>query len=335
MGCRTLALIVTAALCMGGRGAAASPASDGYLAELREILAQPEHEIDLTRAKLAVDRIIDPKIDVQETVRLIESMASDIRSTLPPGASVRATAEALRKYLYEPNLKNAGVPFSYDLDDPFGRQIQNKLLPTYLRTKRGNCVSMPFLYIAIGQKLGLTVTASRAPQHLLVKIGNGAGGFINFEATSGGVKSDDSYRQEMMISKEALVSGIYLRTLTKKETVSAMLGTLMDFYRQQGNTGRALAAANLALEYHPKNVEALLQKRSIYLALLRHHFLNKYPTPAHIPYEDRALYAELDQNVSLILQIALDLGWREPDASMEAQYQRTMQKKSQDLRGSR
>ena len=51
--------------------------------------------------------------------------------------------KAPRQVIYEAGTWNTNRPFVYDHDDPYGHDLRNKLLATYLDTRRGNCGSMP------------------------------------------------------------------------------------------------------------------------------------------------------------------------------------------------
>jgi regulator of sirC expression with transglutaminase-like and TPR domain len=192
-----------------------TPAAD--LQPLRRLLKTPEAQLDLANAKLTIDQQIDPKIDVPGTFRQLDALAAKIKARFPAGATSQTKLELLVTSLSQSGPCNDYRPFSYDLDDPFGKDIRNKLLSTYLRTRRGNCVSMPILLVILGQKLGLDVTLATAPLHVLAKFRNDQGQWINIEATSFGTKRDANYQQELGITPKAMVSGIYLRPLSQRE----------------------------------------------------------------------------------------------------------------------
>lgn len=285
--------------------------TDPNLRTIQQILDVPDSRIDLARAKLTIDHMIDPEIDIAAGIKQLDGTAHSIQLRLPPNASSRDKLEALRTYLYQAGPWNDNRPYSYDLDDPYGHTIRNKLLPTYLATRKGNCVSMPLLFIILGQKLGIDVTASVAPEHIFVKYRE-EGQSYNLEATSGGGFIRDVWMQQQVpMSPEALASGIYMQPLTKKETVAVMAGTLMEFYGQQGWEERRIALANLALKYYPKDVSSMLHISSAYYRLRQQQFVNKYPTPNDIPVQERSYFAELDKNIGLWRSKAEALGWRE------------------------
>ncbi|MFA0925030.1 hypothetical protein [Xanthomonas fragariae] len=54
---------------------------------LRLLLLQPEGSIDLANAKVAIDRMIDPSIDSDATLREVDQWAAKARARFPVGAS--------------------------------------------------------------------------------------------------------------------------------------------------------------------------------------------------------------------------------------------------------
>lgn len=295
--------------------------------EVVRALQAPDADIDLAKVKLTIDRMIDPSIDVAGTLTQLDAMAKGIRAMLPAGASSRLTLDALRFHIYQPSPWNGNRPFRYDLDDPFGANVRNKLLPTYLTTRKGNCISMPLLLIVLGQKLGIDVTASRAPNHLFVKYRGDNGTSYNLETTSGaGFTRDVWMREQFPMTNEALASGIYMRPLTKKETVLVMVGTLMEFYEHQGLQQQRIAMARLVLEFDPKDVVAILQAHQAYRGLWLQEFANRYPTPNDIPLAKRPRFVELEENLKLLYERAYALGRRPLDQASEDRYRQAVAK---------
>lgn len=109
-----------------------------------------------------------------------------MRSQVPASANARQALDALLKTLYEPGSWNQGRPFTYDLADPLGHDRKNKQLAVYLATRKGNCVSMPILFVILGQRLGLPAALATAPHHVLVKFADDTQqAWVNVEATAG------------------------------------------------------------------------------------------------------------------------------------------------------
>lgn len=317
----SLLLAASAAVAM----ARTTQRADSTLTPLRALLNAPDDKIDLGVAKLTIDRMIDPKVDEATTLKQVDVLAAGIAARFPPNATSDTKLELLVTSLQQAGPWNDYRPFSYDLDDPFGKNLRNKLLSTYLTTRKGNCVSMPELVVILGQKLGLDITLASAPEHLLAKYRNDHGNWVNIEATSFGAKSDAGYQHDLHISPKAMTSGIYLRPLTKRESVAAMAGTLMEFYKAQGKFDRTIAVADLALQAAPKDVEAMLQKGSVYFHLIKRRYMARYPSPSAIPALQRQDYEALSHKNAYWFDKAEALGWTQPTAAEDAQYLQTVQ----------
>ena len=119
----------------------------------RSILATPEPLMDLAHIKLAIDQMIDPSTDPTVTLKLIEDMVAEVKASVPDNASNLAKFKALRDYLYRPQPLGGKKPFMYDLHDD--RNPKAQLLSVYLATRKGNCISMPALFIILGQRLDI------------------------------------------------------------------------------------------------------------------------------------------------------------------------------------
>lgn len=299
---------------------------------LRAILEKPDAEIDLARVTLILHRMVDPNIDIETNLQRLDSMAAAVKASAGANSPSLKTTSMLRSYLYDAGNWNNRLPFRYDLDDPLGRKVNNKLLPTYLSTRKGNCVSMPTLFVLLGKKLGLDAAFAESPGHFFVKYRDETGRIYNLETTSGGnQRRDESYQRDAPMTPQALRNGIYMRPLSTKESVvTVLIDPLMDHYKQQGDAERVIALSDLALEYYPKNTNAMLNKGYAYYMMLRRDFLQKYPTRKDIPMADRPRFEELSRNNRAWFEKAEELGWRQPDAEAEARYMQMVKKIKQD-----
>lgn len=281
---------------------------------IQQVLDTPEDKIDFARAKLAFDKIIDSSIDADRTLREINGMVSTVRVMAGPNATTMQKLIAVRRFIYVDGDWNGHRPFAYDLTDPLGRNIKNKLLATYLETRRGNCVSMPVLFSILADRLGLHVTLSTAPSHLFVKFTNDAGKTYNLETTSGALPSrDEWYRQTLPMTDAAIRNGLYMKTLSKTETVAVMAGVVLEHFMTTKRYHDAVTAADLLLKRTPQNVNAILTKGSAYGALIESEFQSKFPTPNDIPIESRAAYQRYVAENRQAFERAEALGWRETD----------------------
>jgi regulator of sirC expression with transglutaminase-like and TPR domain len=246
---------------------------------VRGVLAAPEARIDYARAKLTLDKLVDPKTDVEGTLRDIDGMVAVVRSMAPPGASDVEKLRAVRRYLYVDGPWNGQSPYGYDFRDFFGHSTQTKLLADYLATRLGDCVSMPTLFLILADRLGLRVTLSTAPGHEFLKYTDPATGrSYDFEATSGGHQvTDDFYRSSFSMSDEAVANGVYLKTLDRRQTVALMADTVLRDALNKGRYREAIELADVLLKVYPAQALFLVQRGEGYEGLIYERFQRKYP----------------------------------------------------------
>lgn len=290
------------------------------------LLRQPEKNIDLARIKLTIDKMIDPSIDVDAGLRQIDEMAVQVRSMLHGPQSSSTRLQVLQAYIYEKGPWNSYQPFSYDLKDPLGNNIRNKLLPNYIESKKGNCVTMPLLFVILGQRFGLDVSISTAPFHLFVKYTDPeTGSTFNLEATSGAKPARDMWiRQQIPMTDDAIANGLYMQKLSKREAAAVMATTLAEYFAQKQQHEKVIALSDVILKYYPKEVGSMLRKGSAYGRLAKAHFVSKYPQPNLIPPEEMDYFVYLEQQNRLWFTKAESLGWRESGRDQEAQYIQTI-----------
>lgn len=277
---------------------------------VRAILSSSEEEIDFARTKLAVDRLIDPATDGEAILARIDAMAETVRAMAGPSASSAAKVAAVRRFIYESGPWNDHRPFAYDMSDPLGRELKNKLLATYLTTRRGNCVSMPILFLILADRLGVEVSLSTAPHHMFVKYKNEAGRMANLETTSGGHPARDVwYRQNTPMTDEAITNGLYLNAHTRRETAAIMALVLLEHYLETAQYEEVQATADGILQVHPLNVDAILISGVAYGQMIQKEFTVKYPRPIDIPPAETARYLFMAERNQAAFEAAETLGW--------------------------
>lgn len=298
---------------------AARPRTDA-VQTVRAVLSTPDASLDFAKAKLAFDKIVDPSIDIPATLKQIDQMTAALRKLAGPNATPIQKLAAVRKSIYVDGEWNGHRPFQYDLTDPLGHKIANKLLPTYLATRRGNCVSMPVLFIILADRLGLPVTASTAPQHIFAKFrDDSTGRVMNIEATSGGLPARDAwYREKMPMSDEAVKNGIYMKTLSRRETVAIMAEIVLEHFMAEKRYHEVIAISELISRQAPTFVNPILDRGSAYGALIQIEFQAKYPRPQDIPPALLPTYRSYIEQNRLAFEKAEALGWRETDGETAA-----------------
>jgi len=270
--------------------------------------------LDLLEVKLAVDHLVDPTTEPVSSRATIDRMAADVLRMAGENAGSAQKLEALKRYLYESGEWNQHRLFTYDLGDPLGEKSTNRLLQRYLDTRQGNCITMPILFLALGQRLGLKMTLAQAPLHIFIKYTDDAGLTWNLEATSGGGFTRDLwYRQKLPMSDEAVANGTYLRALDREEAVALIASFLVEHHLAEGQFEAAISTADVILQHYPDFAYLLVKKGSAYGSLLRRELAGKYTQASDIPPDLKAKADRWYQENLAAFAQAEALGWRPQD----------------------
>lgn len=154
------------------------------------------------------------------------------------------------------------LPFGNDFEDYLGeKEWSNMFVSTLMKTKKGNCHSLPILYKLIMDKLGENCWLSLAPNHMYIKAWNERAGWYNIELTCGDFPTDAWLTASGYIHLDAIRSGIYMDTLSLKQSVCLCLVDLALGYMHKYGTGDGQFVRDCCetvLKYYPTNINALL-----------------------------------------------------------------------------
>ena len=260
------------------------------------------------RAKLALDELISP---TPTTVsREIEIFVDAVRQMAGPNPTVPYKIAAIRKVIYERGPWNGNRPFSYDQADPFGLRVENKLLSTYLRTRLGNCVSMPTLFMILAERVGLETSFVVAPLHVFVRFTRPERGPTNVEATSGAhFARDEWYRENMPMTDRAIDAGVYMRALTKAEGVALLATTVLEYLERERRYQEVVDVADMILRANPRDALTMVKRGTAFANIMRVEFVNRFPSPASIPPSLQSRYRMLADLNRRAFEDAERLGW--------------------------
>lgn len=277
---------------------------------IASILAGTESQLDYARTALAIDALIDPAANLQASEAMIARLVDAARQMAGPNPTDVYKLAAIRKAIYAAGPWNYNRAFTYDQADPLGQVLKNRLISTYIQTRQGNCVSMPILLLIVADLMDLKVHLGTAPLHLFVRYTDPQGVDHNLEATSGGHEArTDWYRQKLPMTDKALESGIYMRTLSKRESIAEMANVVLDFLVEQRRYQEAVEVADAILKVNPREAYTMVKKASAIGGILQTDFIDKYPTPALIPPALRVHYQALAQENERLFKAAEALGW--------------------------
>jgi hypothetical protein len=128
------------------------------------------------------------------------------------------------------------------------RDANNIFLAGLLRSRHGSCVSMPLIYLVIGQRLGLPVHLVTVGKHYFIRWEE-PGYRINIEPTITekiAMTPDDSVYLDVEGMTSSQLTGNQMRDLTNREVVGNLLYTRSAYWATKGAEYTARQCADLA-----------------------------------------------------------------------------------------
>ena len=149
---------------------------------------------------------------------------------------------------------------SYDFNDFSGDKNWNNMFVTkLLGTGKGQCHSMPLLYLAIAEQLGAKAYLSLSPEHSFIQYFNENGYRYNFETTNGNLVNQTWLMQSNYINATALKNKTYLDTLSNRQLYAQLLSDLLQNYTDKvGYDEFSEQLTKQILALNPKNLVAIM-----------------------------------------------------------------------------
>jgi tetratricopeptide (TPR) repeat protein len=227
-----------------------------YSRSIEQVLRLRADEVDLATAALIVSERWSNLVYGRRYLSKLDDMALEIRERLRRKklkANFRAIP-VISEYLFD-ELRFKSLSEADDPNDLF--------LHTVLDKKRGYCLSLSVLYLSLAERLGLPLYGVVVPGHFFVRYDDGRVRF-NIETTSKGGNAADAY----YIKKFQVPQGqdnIYMKNLSKIQTLGCFLNNLGNSYVEIGDTESALLALLRAVEINPTLSESRANLGNIYL----------------------------------------------------------------------
>lgn len=111
------------------------------------------------------------------------------------------------------------------------------------------------------------------------------------------------------MSDRAIESGIYMRTLNKRESIAEMANVVLDFLIDQRRYQEAIEVADTTLTANQREVYTMVKKGTAVAGILQTEFVEKYPNPALIPAALHPRYQMLAEQNKKLFKDAEALGW--------------------------
>ncbi len=220
------------------------------------VLRLAEEEIDIGTAALILSRDWGTTRTLHSYRRRIDTMAETIQKTLRDQRlpTDHRALPIINDYLFE----QQGFRAVETADDP-----EDLFLHVVLDRKRGYCLSLSILYLAIGERLGLPLYGVVVPGHFFVRYDDGRTR-LNIETTSNGAIVDDQYYRDKFTPPDRPQS-LYMQNLTRRQTLGCFYNNLGNSYNQVGMADEGFSALRRAVELAPQLGEAHTNLGNMYL----------------------------------------------------------------------
>lgn len=199
-------------------------------------------------------------------------------------------------------------PMQYDFDDFKGEQDFSKLFVTkLLSSHKGQCHSLPLLYLILCEKVGAEASLAFSPQHSYVKFRDKNNNWHNLELTQGVMTTDAFIIGSGFINASAIKHGVYMQPQTKEQVIAQCLSDLASGYiHKYGYDKFVIQCLDSVLTYAPTNTSALAMKsnyHSIQLSYVAHQVGSPPPDTLKVHYpqiyklfeERNNVYRRLDE----------------------------------------
>jgi len=218
-----------------------------YVSSIDEVLLLKDDEVDLATSALILSEQWSDVVHGLRYRRELDAMAEEIKKRLQE-QKLRANFRAIpviNDYLF----KELGYTAVKDAKDP-----NDLFLHSVMDRRKGYCLSLSTLYLALGERLGLPLYGVVVPGHFFVRYDSRSIRF-NIECTAGGAQQNDShYIKKFRVPEHH--DRLYMENLTKKQTLGCLFNNFGVVYLETGRPKFALLALDLAARINPKLSEA-------------------------------------------------------------------------------
>lgn len=227
-----------------------------YIRSINQMLRLEPDEIDIGTAALIVAEEWSDMVHGRRYQSELDEMAYEIQRRINEQglAGSYKAVYVLNDYLH----KELGFKSVKEASDP-----NDLFLHSVMDNKRGYCLSLSILYLALAERLGLPMYGVVAPGHFFVRYEDGRIRF-NIETTNGGFPDDDHYTKKFAI-QEGNEDSVYMQSLNKLQTMGCLFNNFGTVYMGVDDLDSAQRAMELAVEINPGLAESRVNLGNIYM----------------------------------------------------------------------
>ncbi len=222
----------------------------------QELLREAEERIDIAHISLRIAQVEYPTINIERYIECIDWYVRMIRMRIENERDPATIVQTINDFLF------AELGFTYVKTG----YLKDLFLNEVLDRRKGNCVGMSILFLALAERLELPLFGVNVPDHIFIRYDDGETK-INIETGHEGISLNDSFYIAHSLEPFDLLSvenGCYLENLTKREVISNIFLNLSKIRRKDGRLKEALRDCNKSIVLKPKDPAAYCNRGVIY-----------------------------------------------------------------------
>lgn len=227
----------------------------------RSLIEQPDDEIDLGRACLAIAAEEYEGLDQLTYLRQIDHLAENVRRAATEGSELGRLAALIEQLA---NVEGfTGNRMAYE--DP-----RNSFLNEVLDRRVGIPISLSLVYMLVGRRAGLHMAGIAFPGHFLCRC-DLDDGFVVVDAFEQGrqLSLDDCKRLLRSTHRDVSFDRALLEPAPNRTLLFRMLANLKGLYLKEDDLPRALAALDRMILIMPNHPSVLRDRGLLHLKLGR------------------------------------------------------------------
>lgn len=204
-------------------------------------------------------------------------------------------------------------PMQYDFEDFWGREDwSNMFVSKLLTTNKGQCHSLPLLYLILCEEVGTEAHLAFSPSHSYIKFKDDSGNWHNLELTNGTIVTDAHIAGSGYVTAEAIKNKTYMEPQTKQQAIANCLFDLtMGYARKYGYDSFVKQCSDSILKYDANNIGGLMEKSNYETLRFRYVYQQIGQPPADVLKEYYPQVYELFEDVTATYKRIDDSGHRD------------------------
>ncbi len=197
---------------------------------------QPDSEVGLAMGALLIAQSEYPEVDIDNYIHKLDEMAEEVRERISEITLPHEQIAEYNRYFFHENRFRREVIGFYD--------PANNYLNDVIDRKTGIDVTLYILYIEIGRKAGLPLSAINLPSYCVVRYK-----FKHFDifldlGDEGNIMSEEVFQEklELVFGEEAGLQRRFLNEDANKETLARILRNLARIYTDDNEYDKAIQA---------------------------------------------------------------------------------------------